>query len=177
MFFNKTKLSGAFIIDIKKLEDERGFFATLWNNEVFKKNNLDVTFTESDISFNKKKGTLRGLHFETPPYERTKLVRCTHGKMFDVILDLRSNSPTFKQWIATELSADNYKMNYIPNGCAHGFQTLEENTEVLYIISKDYNPKHSRTVRWNDNAFNINWPLTPTVISKKDSTCLDFIDN
>ena len=174
MFFNKTKLEGVFVIDIQKKEDERGFFSTLWNDKIFKKNNLNFTFTESDISFNRKKGTLRGLHYETPPYERTKIVRCTKGKIFDVVLDLRSNSPTFKQWISTELTADNHKMNFIPHGCAHGFQTLDENSEVNYLISQEYNPEHTHTVRWNDKLFDINWPLKPTIISEKDSTCSDF---
>lgn len=175
MLFNKTKLLGSYVIDIEKLEDKRGFFATSWNNDVFNQYNLDSKLTESDISFNKKKGTLRGLHYQIHPYEGAKLVRCTRGKTFDVILDLRPTSPTFKQWVATELSADNYKMNYIPKGCAHGFQTLDDNTEVLYLMSQVYSPKHSRTVRWNDNAFKINWPLIPTVISEKDSACLDFM--
>ncbi len=174
MIFNETKLHGVFVIDIEKLEDERGFFATSWNDEVFKQHDLESKFTESDISFNKKKGTLRGLHYETPPYEREKLVRCTQGKIFDVVLDLRPISPTFKQWISTELSADNYKMNYIPKGCAHGFQTLEDNSETLYLISHVYDSEYSQIVRWNDNSFEINWPLSPTIMSKRDSTCLDF---
>lgn len=176
MIFNKTKLPGVFVIDIEKLEDERGFFATSWNNDIFNQYDIDLKLTESDISFNKKKGTIRGLHYEIPPYERTKLVRCTHGKLFDLVLDLRTDSPTFKQWIATELTADNYKMNYIPNGCAHGFQTLEDNTEVLYLMSQAHNPEHASIVRWDDHAFKINWPLTPTVISKRDSTLPDFIN-
>ena len=176
MIFQKTKLSGVFVIDIEKLEDNRGFFTTSWNNDIFNQQNIDLKVVESDISFNKKRGTIRGLHYETSPYERIKLVRCTRGKVFDVVLDLRQNSPTFKQWIATELTADNYKMNYIPYGCAHGFQTMEDNTEVLYLISKNYNSEYTHTIRWNDVAFKINWPLTPTVISENDSTCLDFID-
>lgn len=175
MIFTKTKLEGVFVIDVEKSKDERGFFTTSWNENIYYQHGIDLRFTELDISFNKTKGTLRGLHYEKPPYERTKLVRCTRGKIFDVVLDLRSNSSTFKQWIATELSADNYKMNYIPNGCAHGFQTLEDDTEVLYLISQDYYSQHTHTARWNDQAFKITWPLTPSIISKKDSTCPNFI--
>jgi dTDP-4-dehydrorhamnose 3,5-epimerase len=174
MIFNKTKLSGVCVIEPEKLEDERGFFTTLWSDEIFKEYNLDTKLTESNISFNKKTGTLRGLHYQIPPYGGAKLVRCTRGKTFDVILDLRPTSQTFKQWIATELTPDNYKSNYIPSGCAHGFQTLEPNTEVHYLMSQTYSSKHTRTVRWNDNAFQINWPFTPTVISQKDSLCPDF---
>ena len=176
MIFNETKLKGAYVIDIEKFEDDRGFFATSWNCEIFEQNNLNSKLTESNISFNKKKGMLRGLHYQTSPHGGTKLVRCTRGKTFDIILDLRPNSTTFKQWVATELSADNYKMNYIPEGCAHGFQTLEDNTEVLYLTSEVYNPSYTSIVRWNDTAFKINWPFTPTVISEKDSSSLDFTD-
>jgi len=175
MLFNETKLPGVFVIDIEKLEDERGFFATFWNKDVFKEHNLESKLSESDISFNKKKGTLRGLHYETHPHEREKLVRCTKGKIFDVVLDLRPTSPTFKQSISTELSADNYKMNYVPKGCAHGFQTLEDNSEILYLISQIYDSKSAQIVRWNDDSFKINWPLSPTIMSKRDSTCLDFV--
>lgn len=174
MIFNKTQLQDAYVIYIEKIKDERGFFANSWNNEVFKQKDLISELTESNISFNKRKGTLRGLHYQTSPYEGTKLVRCTRGKTFDVILDLRQNSPTFKKWVATELSANNYKMNYVPAGCAHGFQTLENDTEVLYLMSQIYNPEHFFSVRWNDDAFNIKWPLTPTIMTKKDSSCLDF---
>ena len=176
MIFNETKLKGAYVIDIEKFEDDRGFFATSWNCEIFEQNNLNSKLTESNISFNKKKGMLRGLHYQTSPHGGTKLVRCTRGKTFDIILDLRPNSTTFKQWVATELSADNYKMNYIPEGCAHGFQTLEDNTEVLYLTSQVYNPNYTSIVRWNDTAFKIDWPLTPTVISEKDLSSLDFTD-
>jgi len=174
MIFNETKLKDAYVINIEKFEDKRGFFATSWNNKIFNQYNLNSKLTESNISFNKKKGTLRGLHYQIPPYEGAKLVRCTKGKTFDVILDLRPNSQTFKQWVATELSDDNYKMNYIPCGCAHGFQTLENNSEVLYLMSQVYKPEYSRTVRWNDNAFKIDWPLTPTIITERDSSCSDF---
>ena len=176
MIFNETKLKGSYVIHIEKFEDERGFFATSWNNEILNQNNLNSKLTECNISFNKKKGTLRGLHYQLSPYEGTKIVRCIRGKTYDVILDLRPKSQTFKQWIATELSADNYYANYIPEGCAHGFQTLEDNTEVLYLMSQVYMPEYSCVVRWDDKAFGITWPIKPTVISKKDSSCLDFTD-
>lgn len=168
MIFNKCKLNGAYVIDFEKNEDERGFFANVFNNEFFDKCDLKTKLIECNISFNKKKGTLRGLHYQLPPYQGSKLVRCTRGKIFDVILDLRPTSQTFKQWISTELSADNYKMNFVPQGCAHGFQTLEDNSEVLYLMFEEYMPEYSRVVFWNDDEFRINWPLAPTVISKRD---------
>lgn len=174
MIFTETKLKGAYVIELEKLEDERGFFSTLWNDKIFEEKKLNAKLFECNISFNKKKGTLRGIHYQLSPYEGSKLIRCTRGKTFDVILDLRPKSKTFKQWIATELSAENYKMNYVPEGCAHGFQTLENNTELLYLMSQVYVPKYSQVVRWDDKAFGINWPLKPTVISKKDSSCASF---
>ena len=170
MIFNQTKIKGAYTIQSKKFKDERGSFNTLWANEFFEKRELNSKLFECNISFNKKKGTLRGMHYQISPFEGSKLVRCIKGKTFDVILDLRKNSETFQQWIGTELSAENGIMNYIPEGCAHGFQTLDDNVEVLYLMSQIYNPESARVAHWDDEDFGILWPLKPTIISEKDSS-------
>jgi dTDP-4-dehydrorhamnose 3,5-epimerase len=169
MIFVETKLKGAFIIEPERLDDERGFFARSFCQEEFKANNLNPCIAQCSISFNKKKGTLRGLHYQVAPHAEAKLVRCTMGAICDVTLDLRPDSPTFKQWVAVELTADNRKMLYIPERLAHGFQTLIDNTEVFYQISEFYHPESTRGVRWNDRAFGIEVPLKVTVIAEKDS--------
>lgn len=174
MRFTETRLKGAYIIDIEPVEDERGFFARTWCEKEFKSRKLPPRFVQCSISFNKKRGTLRGMHYQVKPHEEHKLVRCTRGAIYDVIIDLRPKSPTFKQWIAVELSAANRRMLYVPAGFAHGFQTLEDETEVLYQISEFYNPNHSAGVRWNDPAFGIRWPLEVRVISLKDQEYRDF---
>ena len=176
MIFTETKLSGAYVIEIEKIEDERGFFARTFDKNEFIKMKLDSEFVQSSISQNKKKGTIRGMHYQTKPYEESKIVRCVKGKIFDVIIDLRLNSKTFKEWLFVELSEDNYKMLYIPKGFAHGFQTLENNTEVYYEITEVYDKKSSRGIRWNDPTFNINWPLDISLISEKDNNC-DFFND
>jgi len=168
MKFIKTKLAGAYIIELEKFEDERGFFINTWNKKKFEEKKLNVNLTECNIAFNKKKGTIRGLHYQVSPYEGAKLIRCTRGKIWDVTLDLRPNSETFKQWISVELSADNYKLNYIPEGCAHGYQSLEDNSEVLYLMSQVYMIEFERGIKYTDPTFNISFPLEKTIISKKD---------
>lgn len=168
MIFNETNLRGSYVIDVEKTNDERGFFARSWDKNIFEQNGLNNNFVQCNISFNKKKGTLRGMHYQEHPYQEAKLVRCTRGKVYEVMVDLRKNSPTFKQWEAVELCADEHKMLYIPEGVALGFQTLEDNTELFYQMSQFYMPEFSRGVRWNDNAFKILWPHKVTVISKKD---------
>ncbi len=168
MIFSETKLSGAYVIDIEKIEDERGFFARTWDKNEFTEMNIESKFVQTSVSQNKEKGTIRGMHYQTKPYEESKIVRCIKGKIFDVIIDLRPNSKTFKEWFSIELSEDNYKMLYIPKGFAHGFQTLENNTEVFYQISEYYNSKYAKGVKWDDKTFEIKWPLKVTVISKKD---------
>jgi len=170
MIFNESKIKGAYTIQSEKFEDERGSFDTLWTNELFEKQGLNSNLFECNISFNKKKGTLRGMHYQVSPFEGSKLVRSIKGKIFDVILDLRKNSTTFKQWTGTELSAENGMMNYIPEGCAHGFQTLDDDVEVLYLMSQIYNPESARVAYWDDKDFGILWPLKPTMISQKDSS-------
>jgi dTDP-4-dehydrorhamnose 3,5-epimerase len=168
MLFTETKLKGAFIIELERLEDERGFFARTFCQEEFAAHGLCTQFVQCSISFNKKKGTLRGMHYQVAPHKEAKLVRCTMGAIYDVILDLRSESPTFKQWVAVELTAENRKMLYIPEGLAHGFQTLVDNTEVFYQMSEFYHPESARGVRWEDSAFGIEWILPITGIAEKD---------
>jgi len=168
MIFTKTKIEGAYVIEIDKFEDERGTFSNLWNIEQFDKNGLDSKLYECNLSYNPQKGTIRGLHYQIPPYDGSKLVGCIHGKIYDVILDLRKDSSTFEKWIASELT-NNEKLHYVPTGCAHGFQTLENNSTVLYLMSQVYMPKFSRVIKWNDEQYKIKWPEQPTIISKKDS--------
>ena len=168
MIFTETKLKGAFIIEPEKNEDERGFFARSYDSKIFEEHGLNPKVLQCNISFNKKKGTLRGMHYQISPYQEAKFLRVTKGKIYDVIIDLRPHSGTFKQWIGIELSDKNYKMIYIPEGFAAGFQSLEDNTELFYQVSQVYMPEYERGIRWDDPTFKISWPLKPTVISKKD---------
>lgn len=176
MIFRETSLSGAYIIEPEFMEDERGFFARTWCQREFREHRLNTSLVQCNISFNKKKGTLRGMHFQRPPYEEAKLVRCTMGAIYDVIIDLRPDSPTFKKWFAAELTAENRKMLYIPEGFAHGFITLTDNTEVFYQMSQFYYPQYASGVRWNDPAFNIIWPIDVAVISDRDRNFPDFME-
>jgi dTDP-4-dehydrorhamnose 3,5-epimerase len=175
MTFSKTAIPDVFLISLNRNEDERGFFARTFCRSEFTEHGLNPDLVQCSISFNKQRGTLRGMHFQKPPYEETKVVRCTMGAMFDVIIDLRPDSPTFKQWLSFELNAENRSMLYIPRGLAHGFLTLEDNTEVLYQMSDRYVPESAAGVRWNDMAFGIQWPETPRIISVKDQEYTDFI--
>lgn len=168
MKFIETRLKGAYIIEIELLEDERGFFARTFCQTEFEAHGLNPRLVQCSLSFNRRKGTLRGMHFQVAPMAESKLVRCTKGAIYDVILDLRPDSSTYCQWVAVELSGDNYRMLYIPEGFAHGFQTLEEDTEVFYQMSEFYAPEYARGVRWDDPAFNIEWPLKTRILSKKD---------
>ena len=174
MIFSETNLDGAYFIDIEKKEDQRGFFARILDKKEFSKKGLDSEFVQSSISINKKKGTFRGMHYQTKPFEESKIIRCTKGKIFDIIIDLRVNSKTFKKWISVELSEDNYKMLYIPKGFAHGFQTLEDNTEIFYQISQYYMSEFSKGVKWNEPEFNIKLPLDVSVISQRDLSYSPF---
>jgi len=167
-------LAGACIIDIEPVPDERGFFARSWCREEFARHGLNPDLAQCSISFNKKHGTLRGMHYQAKPHEETKVVRCTRGAIYDVIVDLRPESSTFRKWIAVELSADNRRMLYIPAGLAHGFQSLTDDTEVFYQISTPYHPESACGVRWDDPAFGIEWPVMERVISDKDRQYPDF---
>ena len=170
MIFEKTKLQGVYIIKIEKIEDERGFFGRTWDKKIFEEHGLNHCIHQCNISFNKKKGTIRGMHYQSSPYEEDKLVRCTRGKVFEVMIDLRKDSDTFKHYQSVELTSENYKMLYVPKGFALGFQTLEDNTEVFYQMSQVYMPQYSKGIRWDDPKFNISWPMKPGVISKKDQS-------
>lgn len=175
MTFKETRLKGAYTIEIEPLQDERGFFARTFCQKEFEEHGLNSSVVQCDISYNKKKGTLRGMHYQASPYGEAKLVSCTRGAIYDVIIDMRPQSATFKQWAAVELTAKNKKMLYIPEGFAHGFQTLEGDTEVFYQMSEFYHPEAARGVRWDDPAFGIEWPPTETrIISPKDRSYPEY---
>lgn len=175
MKFEELKLAGAYLIELDKFQDERGFFARSWCQQEFAQKGLSASLVQCNISFNLKKGTLRGMHYQAKPHEEEKLVRCTMGAIYDVIVDLRQESSTFKQWVGVELNAENRQMLHIPGGMAHGFQTLIDKTEVFYQMSEFYNPDSARGVRWNDPAFEIKWPeIQERTISSKDSNYPDF---
>lgn len=177
MVLRQTKLLGAFIIEAEKFDDERGFFARSWSQNEFAKRGLESSLVECNISFNKKKGTLRGMHYQASPHGQVKIVRCTMGSVYDVIIDLRTGSPTFKQWLGVELTATNRLMLYAPKEFAHGFQTLEDNTEVFYQMFEAHHPESARSVRWNDPAFGIKWPLPVEVIAARDAAYENFNEN
>jgi dTDP-4-dehydrorhamnose 3,5-epimerase len=168
--FIQTKFKGVYVIEIQKNLDERGFFARTFDKKQFLELGLDVDLFQCNVSFNKKTGTLRGMHYQSSPYEEIKIVRCTQGKIFDVIIDLRSNSPTFRKWISFELSSKNHKMIYIPKGFAHGFQTLEDNTEIFYHMSDYYMPKYANGIAWNDKSVKIKWPIENPILSVNDKS-------
>lgn len=168
MKFSETPLSGVWLIEPERIEDERGFFARVFDADEFAPRDMHTFWAQCSISFNHKAGTLRGMHWQDEPFAEVKLVRCTRGAIYDVALDLRPNSPTFKQSFAVELSAENRQMLYIPQGCAHGFQTLQDNSEVFYQISTFYHAPSARGVRFDDPAFSIKWPLPVSVIAEKD---------
>lgn len=167
MKFSPTKLPGVWIVDLEKLEDERGFFARSWCQREFEQRGLNPRLVQCNISFNHKKGTLRGMHYQIAPHGEAKLVRCTSGAIYDVAVDLRPASPTRKQWLAVELTADNGRALYIPEGFAHGFQTVADNTEVLYQMSEFHHPQSARGFRWNDPAIGLVWPEDQRRISNK----------
>ena len=175
MIFTETKLKGAFIIELQRLEDERGFFARSWCQREFEAHGLNPRLVQCNISFNSKKGTLRGMHYQVKSFEEAKLIRCTMGSIYDVIVDLRPDSPSFRQYVGIVLTPDNRKMLYVPEGFAHGFLTLEDNTEVFYQMSEFYMPEYARGIRWNDSAFGIHWPIHAEIISERDQSYPDFI--
>lgn len=174
MIFTETPLPGVFVIEPERLEDSRGFFARTWCQREFLAHGLNPRLVQCSISFNQQRGTLRGIHYQIAPYEEAKLVRCTAGAIFDVIIDLRPQFSTFRQHFVINLTASNHRLIYIPEGIAHGFLTLENNTEVFYQMSEFYSPECTRGVRWNDPAFGIVWPATVAVISERDRTYPDF---
>jgi dTDP-4-dehydrorhamnose 3,5-epimerase len=169
MIFKSTPLVGAFIIDPELIEDDRGFFARTFCRREFEEHGLNPNLVQCNISFNKLKSTLRGMHYQIPPHAEVKLVRCTAGAIYDVIVDIRKESPTFKKWFGEELSEKNHRMLYVPEGFAHGYQTLADDTEVTYQVSAFYHAESERGVSWNDPAFGIEWPLPITALSSKDA--------
>ena len=168
MRFIETEVAGAKIIDPTPHQDDRGRFMRAWCSREFAEQGLDFVPVQANMGFSIQKGTVRGMHFQETPALEAKLVRCTRGAIFDVALDLRINSPSYGKWYGTELSAENGRMLYVPAGCAHGYQTLEEHTEMYYMTSGFYTPSAARGVRFDDPAFNIRWPLAPSVVSKQD---------
>ncbi len=168
MTFLETKLAGVFEIHLENHVDDRGFFARSWCQKEWEKNGLNPRIVQCSISFNSRKGTLRGIHYQAAPYPETKVVRCTRGAIYDVVVDLRSDSPTFKEWIAAVLTADNRHMIYVPERCGHGLLTLTDDSEVCYQMSEFYHPDLARGVRWDDPAFQVLWPGEVKVISERD---------
>jgi dTDP-4-dehydrorhamnose 3,5-epimerase len=175
MTFTETPLKGAWIIDLVRIEDERGFLARTWAPEEFTRRGLDPTVAQCNVAWNRRRGTLRGLHFQRAPWQENKIVRCTRGALIDVIVDLRPESPTFCQWASVELTDENRRMLYIPVGFAHGYQTLVDGVETYYHVSAPYSAEHASGVRWNDPRLGIQWPLEPTVMSARDTAWPDFI--
>ena len=174
MKFYKAELEGAYIIELDKLEDQRGFFARTWCQKEFEEQGLAARIAQANVSFNTRAGTLRGMHYQDAPKEETKLIRCTRGALYEVIIDLRRGSPTYKRWICAELTEQNYKMLYVPAQFAHGYVTLEDKTEMIYFMSEFYTPGVERGLRWNDPEFGIIWPRPVEVISDKDANWPDF---
>ena len=175
MKFTPTPLDGAWIVDIEPIADERGFFARSWCREEFQRQGLNPDLVQCNISFNEKKSTLRGLHYQEQPYGETKLIRCTAGAIYDVIVDIRQTSRSYRQWFAVELSAANRRMLYVPDGFAHGFQALQERTEIFYQMSEGFHPESARGIRWNDAALAIRWPVSDPILSPRDRSYPDFL--
>jgi len=174
VIFTETPLRGAFVIEPEPIEDGRGLFARTWCRRELEANGLETRLAQCNTSFNKRKGTLRGMHYQLPPAAETKIVRCTRGALYDVIIDLRPDSATFTRAFATVLTADNRRMLFVPTGFAHGFQTLEDETEIFYQMSEFYSPEHARGVRWDDPIFGISWPDDERTMVERDRSYPDF---
>lgn len=176
MFFNETNLDGVFEIEIEKNGDERGFFGRAYCKKEFGQKNISFKPVQANVGYSKFKNTLRGLHYQRPPHAEQKLVRCVKGKIFDVIVDLRSSSSTYRQWAGFELSAENMKGIFVPEGCAHGYQTLMNDSEIFYMVSAFYTPEAEQGIRWNDPSFNIEWKEAENmIISDKDRQWADYL--
>jgi dTDP-4-dehydrorhamnose 3,5-epimerase len=175
MKFHDTKIPGVFEIHLEARVDERGFFARSWCQKEFQQHGLKDYLVQCNVSFNKKKGTVRGMHYQADPFPETKVVSCSRGAIYDVVIDLRRGSPAYRCWIGVHLTAANRSMIYVPEGCAHGFMTLEDETEVCYKMSEFYHPELSQGVRWDDPAFAVSWPLPVEAISDRDRTYPDFL--
>ena len=175
MIFDKTKIHGTFIVRTELKSDERGYFARTWCNTEFRQAGLSADIAQCSVAFNARRATLRGMHLQRDPHGEHKLVRCTRGSVYDVVVDLRPESKTYCEWIGIELSADSHTMLFIPPGCAHGYVTLEDSTELAYQMSVEFHPESAMTVRWNDPAFAIEWPLAPVIMTPRDRECPDYV--
>jgi dTDP-4-dehydrorhamnose 3,5-epimerase len=176
MTFRETRIPGVLIIEPDLFPDERGAFIRAWLPEEFAARGLDTHLAQASVAINRARGTIRGMHYQTAPFEEVKLIRAIRGAIYDVALDLRRDSPTFLQWTGAELTADTHRMLYVPRGCAHGYQTLTDDARVFYFVSAAYSPAHQAGVRWNDPAFGIEWPLgVPAVINQRDATYPDYV--
>ena len=176
MIFNKLPVLGAYTIELDKKDDERGFFSRFWCEKEFKDLNLDTSIVQINNSLSTKKATLRGLHFQYPPKAETKIVRCINGSIWDVIVDIRLESKTYGKWYGAELSSENRTMMYVPKGFAHGFISLTDNSEIIYLVTEFYSQKNESALRWNDPFHGIEWPIKPEVVSEKDSIVSDWND-
>ncbi len=175
MRYSETKIEGIYLLDPERFEDERGFFAPSFSAEEFAARGLTSVFIENNISYSRSRGTLRGMHYQAAPHGQAKLVRCTRGAVYDVAVDLRPDSPTFREWVGVELTEENRRMLYLPGDCGHGFQTLVEDTEVFYMVSHPYVPESGRGFRWDDPFFRIVWPeVGERVLLKRDQEYQDF---
>jgi len=176
MIFTETPIKDALIVELKTIEDNRGFFARAWCREEFSDHGHDIDIVQANVSFNKYQGTLRGMHMQKKPHEETKIVSCTRGAVFDVLVDLRPSSPTFKQWYGTELTEDNHRMLVIPRGCAHGYQTLVDNSQVFYLVTESYAPNAEIGLLYSDPEIGISWPAPVKEVSDKDANNMSFED-
>jgi len=174
MIFVETELPGAYLIELERREDQRGYFARAWCEREFAVHGLETRFVQVNLGHNLRRGTVRGMHFQRAPYAEVKLVRCTRGALYDVIIDLRPESPTYRRWIGVELSAANGRALYVPRGFAHGYQTLEDNTDLMYQTSEFYVAEAARGVRYNDPAFGIAWPLAVSLVSEADANWQEY---
>jgi dTDP-4-dehydrorhamnose 3,5-epimerase len=174
MLFLETAIRDVYLIEPKRIEDNRGYFAILWNQSTLRDQGLDSTFYQANLSFNHRKGTLRGMHFQHPPYEQAKLIWCLRGAIYDVLIDIRPDSPTYGRWAGFEMTAESRQILYVPRGMAHGFQTLDDDTAIVYHVAQDYAPHAEGGIRYDDPAFTIRWPLPVSEISTKDQRWPDF---
>lgn len=168
MKFEETKLPGVYVVRLEPVNDERGFFARYFCKQVFEKKGLHSNFVQANISYTEKKRTLRGLHYQDSPYEEVKLISCVRGKVYDVVVDLRKTSLTYGNWFSIELNETDYTYLYIPQGFAHGYLTLSDNVQFIYLMGNYYQPNAVRGIKWDDPTLNITWPFTPKILSKKD---------
>jgi dTDP-4-dehydrorhamnose 3,5-epimerase len=174
MRFQETTLQGVWLVTPDRFDDERGFFARTWGLDEFESNGLDARVVQRNISYNRSLGTLRGMHFQQPPYAEVKIISCLIGAIYDVAMDIRPESPTFGQWFGAELRADNGNLLYVPDGCAHGYLSLEPDSTVEYLISEYYHPESAGGIRWDDPFFKVQWPFEPSVMTPRDRTWPDF---